>query len=303
MLVLNGERGSLQTKGPKLDYADAAVLVGRAQDGDRAAMQELLDEVEFSLRSVWKKFVDHPDEGMNPDVVTFLSPEDAESIATLAFMEEVAKCKISEAHKILGPIPLQGVSSALMSAKVGGGVSPAQAYRLVESSESLRTDVGAYDDAGAPEVAGLSTAEATELVDGYVSREMLFGYMAASTPVSYDALMHDAYDDSDPYGDGLGSPVERDDFLASDPDFLGQRYTADSLEPVREPTGGSASLSVRLSNAVRQLPPQRQRVALLTAEGWGPTAIAQELGISEQSVKNEKARAMKQLRELLGGGE
>jgi DNA-directed RNA polymerase specialized sigma24 family protein len=42
-------------------------------------------------------------------------------------------------------------------------------------------------------------------------------------------------------------------------------------------------------------------VALLTAEGWGPTAIARELGISEQSVKNEKARAMKQLREELGG--
>ena len=141
------------------------------------------------------------------------------------------------------------------------------------------------------------------MVDGQVSPETFFGYMAASAPVSHDALMHDAYDDSDPYGDGLGSPVERDEFLASDPDFLGQRYTVDSLEPVREPANGSESLSVRLSNAVRQLPPQRQRVALLTAEGWGPTSIARELGISEQSVKNEKARAMKQLRELLEGGE
>ena len=290
-------------RGATLDYADAAVLVGKAQDGDRAAMQELLDEVQFSLRSVWRKFVDHPDEGMNPDVTSYLDPADAESIATLAFMEEVMKCKTSEAHKILGPVPLRRVSSALMSAKVGGGVSQAQAYRLVEASESLRPDVGAFDDEGAPEVAGLSTDEAMNLVDGYVSREMLSGYMAASSPVSYDALMHDAYDDSDPYGDDLGSAVERDDFLPSDPDFLGQRYTADSLEPVREPTSGNPSLSVRLSNAVRQLPPQRQRVALLTAEGWGPTAIAQELGISEQSVKNEKSRAMKQLRELLEGGE
>ena len=290
-------------RGTTLDYADAAVLVGKAQDGDRAAMQELLDEVEFSLRSVWKKFVDHPDEGMNPDVVTYLSPEDAESIATLAFMEEVAKCKVSEAHKILGPIPLKSVAHALMQARVGGGVSKSEAYRLVEASESLRSDVGAFADDGSVEIAGLSMDESIDLVDGYVSRSMLSGFMAASAPVSYDALMHDAYDDSDPYGDGLGSPVERDDFLESDPDFLGQRYTVDSLEPVREPAGGSASLSVRLSNAVRQLPPQRQRVALLTAEGWGPTAIAQELGISEQSVKNEKARAMKQLRELLGGGE
>ena len=62
---------------------------------------------------MWRKFVDHPDEGMNPDVVTYLSPEDAESIATLAFMEEVAKCKISEAHKILGPSTLSRVSDAL----------------------------------------------------------------------------------------------------------------------------------------------------------------------------------------------
>lgn len=282
-----------------MDYADAAVLVGKAQDGDRAAMQELLDEVEFSLRSVWRKFVDHPDEGMNPDVVTYLSPEDAESIATLAFMEEVAKCKISEAHKILGPIPLQRVASALMTAKVAGGVSARQAYRLVEASESLRPDVGSFDNEGVPEVAGLQTDDALALVDGYVSRSMLFGYMAASNPVSYDALMHDAYDDSDPYGDGLGSPVERDDFLESDPDFLGQRYTVDSLEPMREPARGSESLSVRLSNAVRRLPPQRQRVALMTAEGFGPTEIARELGITEQSVKNEKARAMSQLREEL----
>ena len=303
MLVLNGERSALQTKGSKLDYADAAVLVGKAQDGDRAAMQELLDEVEFSLRSVWKKFVDHPDEGMNPDVVTYLSPEDAESIATLAFMEEVAKCKVSEAHKILGPEVLRTVSHALVQARTGGGLSVRHAYRALEASNSMRQDVGAFDDEGVPEVAGLTTDEALELTDGMISKSTLLGYMAASAPVSYDALMHDAYDDSDPYGDGLGSPVERDDFLESDPDFLGQRYTVDSLEPVREPAGGSASLSVRLSNAVRQLPPQRQRVALLTAEGWGPTAIAQELGISEQSVKNEKARAMKQLRELLGGGE
>jgi DNA-binding CsgD family transcriptional regulator len=165
----------------------------------------------------------------------------------------------------------------------------------------MRPDVGGFDDVGLFEVAGLNADEAVELGGDAVSKSMLLGYMAASVPGSYDALMHDAYDDSDPYGDGLGSPVERDDFLASDPDFLGQRYTADSLEPVREPVGGSEPLSVRLSNAVRRLSPQRQRVALLTAEGWGPTAIARELGISEQSVKNEKARAMKQLREELGG--
>ncbi len=289
-------------KGTKLDYADAAVLVGRAQDGDRAAMQELLDEVEFSLRSVWKKFVDHPDEGVNPDGVTFLSPEDAESIATLAFMEEVAKCKMSEAHKILGPSTLRHVSDALRVARVGGGVSMRVARKLVESADAMRSDVGGFGDEGSFEIAGLNADEATELSGGAFGKEMLFGYMAASAPVSYDALMHDAYDDSDPYGDGLGSPVERDDFLDSDPDFLGQRYTADSLEPVREPVGGSASLSVRLSNAVRQLPPQRQRVALLTAEGFGPTSIAREMGLSEETVKVHKKAAMKQLRELLEGG-
>ena len=289
------------TKGTKLDYADAAVLVGRAQDGDRAAMQELLDEVEFSLRSVWRKFVDHPDEGMNSDVVTFLSPEDAESIATLAFMEEVAKCKVSEAHKILGPEVLRKVSHALVQARVGGSVGKSTAYRLVEASNSMRSDVGAYNDDGSPEIAGLNSDEALNLVGGDSGKETFFGYMAASSPVSYDALMHDAYDDSDPYGDGLGSPVERDDFLASDPDFLGQRYTVDSLEPVREPVGGSETLSVRLSNAVRRLSPQRQRVALLTAEGWGPTAIAREMGLSEETVKVHKREAMKQLREELGG--
>ena len=101
--MLVSERHSFSTKGSKLDYDDAAVLVGKAQDGDRAAMQELLDEVQFSLRSVWRKFVDHPDEGMNPDSVSYLDAADAESIATLAFMEEVMKCKIAEAHKILGP--------------------------------------------------------------------------------------------------------------------------------------------------------------------------------------------------------
>ncbi len=285
-----------------MDYADAAVLVGRAQDGDRAAMQELLDEVEFSLRSVWKKFVDHPDEGVNPDVVTYLSPEDAESIATLAFMEEVAKCKTSEAQKILGPIPLRRVSSALMKAKVGGGLSDVAAYNLVEASESMRADVGAFTNEGVPEVAGLTSAEALNLVDGQVAPGTFFGYMAASNPVSYDALMHDAYDDSDPYGDGLGSPVERDDFLESDPDFLGQRHTVDSLEPTREPARGSQSLSVRLSNAVRRLPPQRQRVALLTAEGFGPTEIATEMGLSEETVKVHKREAMRQLREELEDG-
>lgn len=290
-------------KGKTLDYADAAVLVGKAQDGSREAMQELLDEVQFSLRSVWRKFVDHPDEGVNPDSVSYLDPADAESIATLAFMEEVMKCKISEAHKILGPSTLRHVSDALRVARVGGGVSMRVARKLVESADAMRPDVGGFDDDGSFEIAGLSADDATGLSGDAFGKEMLFGYMAASSPVSYDALMHDAYDDSDPYGDGLGSPVERDDFLESSPDFLGQRYTADSLEPVREPVGGSESLSVRLSNAVRQLPPQRQRVALLTAEGWGPTSIARELGISEQSVKNEKARAMKQLRELLEGGE
>ena len=107
-----------------MDYADAAVLVGKAQDGDRAAMQELLDEVQFSLRSVWRKFVDHPDEGMNPDVVTYLDPADAESIATLAFMDEVMKCKVSEAHKILGPSVLSRVSDALMRVRrLAGGLN------------------------------------------------------------------------------------------------------------------------------------------------------------------------------------
>lgn len=301
--MLVSERHSFSTKGSKLDYADAAVLVGKAQDGDRAAMQELLDEVQFSLRSVWKKFVDHPDEGMNPDVVSFLDPADAESIATLAFMDEVMKCKVSEAHKILGPEVLRTVSHALVQARTGGGLSVRHAYRALEASNSMRQDVGAFDDEGLPEIAGLTTDEALELTDGMISKSTLLGYMAASAPVSYDALMHDAYDDADPYGDDLGSAVERDDFLESDPDFLGQRYTADSLEPVREPTNGSGSLSVRLSNAVRQLPPQRQRVALLTAEGWGPTSIAREMGLSEETVKVHKKAAMKQLRELLEGGE
>ena len=230
--------------------------------------------MEFSLRSVWRKFVDHPDEGMNPDVVTYLSPEDAESIATLAFMEEVAKCKISEAHKILGPSTLSRVSDALRVARIGGGFNRETARLVVDASNAMRQDVGAFDSEGVPEVAGLTSDEAVAMTDGMISKSTLFGYMAASSPVSYDALMHDAYDDSDPYGDGLGSPVERDEFLESDPDFLGQRFTADSLEPVREPARGSESLSVRLSNAVRRLPPQRQRVALMTAEGFGPTEIA-----------------------------
>ena len=286
-----------------MDYADAAVLVGKAQDGDRAAMQELLDEVEFSLRSVWRKFVDHPDEGMNPDVVTYLSPEDAESIATLAFMEEVAKCKISEAHKILGPSTLSRVSDALRVARIGGGFNRETARLVVDASNAMRQDVGAFDSEGVPEVAGLTSDEAVAMTDGMISKSTLFGYMAASSPVSYDALMHDAYDDSDPYGDGLGSPVERDEFLESDPDFLGQRFTADSLEPVREPARGSESLSVRLSNAVRRLPPQRQRVALMTAEGFGPTEIAREMGLSEETVKVHKREAMRQLREELEDGQ
>jgi DNA-binding NarL/FixJ family response regulator len=42
-------------------------------------------------------------------------------------------------------------------------------------------------------------------------------------------------------------------------------------------------------------------VALLTAEGWGPTAIAREMGLSEETVKVHKREAMKQLREELGG--
>ena len=96
-------------------------------------MQEPLDEVEFSLRSVWRKFVDHPDEGMDPDVATYLAPEDAESIATLAFMQEVAKCKISEAHKILGPSTLSRVADALRVARVGGGFNRETARLVVDA--------------------------------------------------------------------------------------------------------------------------------------------------------------------------
>ena len=167
----------------------------------------------------------------------------------------------------------------------------------------MRQDVGAFDSEGVPEVAGLTSDEAVAMTDGMISKSTLFGYMAASSPASYDALMHEAYDESDPYGDGLGSPVERDEFLASDPDFLGHRYTADSLEPVREPARGSESLSVRLSNAVRRLPPQRQRVALMTAEGFGPTEIAREMGLSEETVKVHKREAVRQLREELEDGQ
>jgi RNA polymerase sigma factor (sigma-70 family) len=184
-------------------------------------------------------------------------------------------------------------------ARIGGGFNRETARLVVDASNSMRQDVGAFDFEGVPEVAGLTSDEAVAMTDGMISKSTLFGYMAASNPVSYDALMHDAYDDSDPYGDGLGSPVERDDFLDSDPDFLGQRHTADSLEPMREPARGSESLSVRLSNAVRRLPPQRQRVALLTAEGFGPTEIAMEMGLSEETVKVHKREAMKQLREEL----
>ena len=147
----------------------------------------------------------------------------------------------------------------------------------------------------------MSTDESVMLVDNEVSKGLLMGYMAASNPVSYDALMSETYDEGDPWGDGFESTVERDDFLPSDPWFQGQRVTADDLEPVQEPVGVSYGLSLSLSDAVSQLTKQQQVVALLTAEGFGPTEIADQLGLSEETVKVHKKAAMAHLREILGG--
>ncbi len=282
-------------------YTEAGSLVIQAQGGDKAALEALLAEAEISLRSVWLRFVDHPDDGHNPDVVSFLDPDDAAQIARLVFVEQVMSCPSDKANYIFGPSTLHRVADALRVERVGGGVSRESARALVDAANATRSDVGATSSDGSPEVAGLSTDESVMLVDNEVSKGLLMGYMAASNPVSYDALMSETYDEGDPWGDGFESTVERDDFLPSDPWFQGQRVTADDLEPVQEPVGVSYGLSLSLSDAVSQLTKQQQVVALLTAEGFGPTEIADQLGLSEETVKVHKKAAMAHLREILGG--
>lgn len=284
-----------------MKYTEAGSLVIQAQGGDKGALEALLAEAEISLRSVWLKFVDHPDEGHNPDVVSFLDPDDAAQIARLTFIEQVMSCPSEKANYILGPSTLRAVAHSLRVERVGGGVSEITARLLVDAVKATRPDVGAANSDGSPEISGLTIDEALDLVDNEISKGLLMGYMAASNPVSYDGLMSETYDEGNPWGDDFASSAERDDFLPSDPWFQGQRVTADDLEPVQEPVGVSFGLSWGLSDAVGQLTKQQQVVTLLTAEGFGPTAIADQLGLSERTVINHKAAAMARLREILGG--
>jgi RNA polymerase sigma factor (sigma-70 family) len=58
-------------------------------------------------------------------------------------------------------------------------------------------------------------------------------------------------------------------------------------------------LLARIKEEIRKMPPQRQTIIALLNKGHKPKEVAEQLGITEQTVRNTKKTALDKLRELL----
>jgi RNA polymerase sigma-70 factor (ECF subfamily) len=81
---------------------------------------------------------------------------------------------------------------------------------------------------------------------------------------------------------------------------LDEEHDRPSLDSDPEEQAIAAMDRERLEEALRQLPPRRERIVRLHLEGLKGKEIAARLGISHDLVRQEQRRALQQLADLLG---
>ncbi len=282
-----------------MDAETTRSLVLAAQAGDKGALSDLLDEAQWALRAVWVKFVDKPDEGMLPDEVSHFSPEDAESMATMAFIELVLGIAEAKAQYVFSLINTnEGALGALNAAKFPQ-VSGRHSSSLYKAMRAMRPDVGATGPDGKPELAGLSVLDAADEFD--VDPVTLQAYLHSndiSVKLSFEQVFNEGSDSESPYGDEWASPM--DDWLPTDAD---QQFVSEACLDVAVETYESSFVSPRwlsdVEAAMGELAPRQRQVMDMVANGMAVVDIAADLGIAVETVKATRKQSLSKLRAAL----